>query len=204
MKNAAKYADIIRSLLKSFLKEGKAPPPEKQDPLRTLVRAAMSYDVPDSRAEDAMKVIGREFVNLNELRVATQLEIQDMLGARYPDIERRVDLITLSLHAIFEREHTLSLDRLKSISKKDARQFLRELPNMHPFVEAYVSLLAFDAPAVPVDSETLAYFRDQGLFDDKTTIEDAQRFLEGQLKTEECCDFYLGLRRAVYGRKKKP
>src|SRR5438128_1662585 len=138
MKNASKYIDILRSLGRSFAKEGKAPPIEKQEPLKALVRGTMSYDVPDSRAEDAMKVIDREFVNLNELRVATQLEVQDMLGSRYPEIERRVDLITLSLNSIFEKEHTLSLDRLKTVSRKDARQFLRDLPEMHPFVEAYV------------------------------------------------------------------
>ena len=111
----------------------------------------MSFDVPDGRADDAMAAIGREFVDLNELRVATELEVQEMLGTRYPGIERRVSMITQALNAIFEKEHTLSLDRLKTISKRDARQFLRDLPDMHPFVEAYVMLFAFDGHAVPID-----------------------------------------------------
>ena len=33
---------------------------------------------------------------------------------RYPAIEQRVAMITRSLNDIFEREHTLSLDRLKT------------------------------------------------------------------------------------------
>lgn len=197
MKNASKYAESLKSIQRSLLKEGKPPPPEKQDPLRALVRGAMLYDVTDARADEAMKAIDGEFVNLNELRVATDLEIQELLGQRYPNIEQRVTLITRSLNAIFEKEHTLSLDRLKTISKKDARQFLRDLPDMHPFVEAYVMLVGFEAAAVPVDEEMMTYFRGHGMFDEKTTQEEAQRFLENHLKAEECPEFFVMMRRSI-------
>ena len=126
MKNAGKHGEELRALMKRLLKEHKPEPKQVQDPLQALVRGAMSFDVPDTRADEAMKHIEREFVDLNELRVATDLEIQEMLGSRYPEIERRVEMITRSLNNIFEREHTLSLDRLKTVSKRDARQFLRE------------------------------------------------------------------------------
>ena len=113
------------------------------DPLHALVRAAMSFDVPDDRAEEAMKAIDGEFCDLNELRVATELEVQELLGQRYPEIERRVAMITQSLNNIFEREHTLSLDRLKSANKKDARQFLpRAAGNPPVFVECCTSTLS--------------------------------------------------------------
>src|SRR5450631_1770452 len=115
MKNATKHADELKSLLRKLLKEEKPEPKEPLDALQALVRGAMSYDVSDNKAEDAMKAINREFVDLNELRVATDLEIQEMLGQRYPQIEKRVAMITQSLNAIFEKEHTLSLDRLKTI-----------------------------------------------------------------------------------------
>ena len=156
MKNATKHADDLKSLFKKLLKEGKPEPRPAMEPVDALVRGAMSYDVTDVRAEDAMKVIGKEFVDLNELRVATDLEIQEMLGVKYPAIEQRVAMITLSLNDIFEREHTLNLDRLKTVSKRDARQFLRELPEIHPFVEAYVMLMSLDGHAMPVDEEILA------------------------------------------------
>jgi hypothetical protein len=198
MKNATKYADTLRGLMRSMLKEGKPPPPQRLDPLRVLVRGAMSHDVCDARADEAMRAIEREFVNLNELRVATELEVQELLGVKYPEIENRVEMITSCLNAIFEKEHTLSLDRLKTVSKKDARQFLRELPLMHPFVEAYVMIYGFEGVAAPMDNETLGYLRSEGVFDDKTTLEDAQRFVELHLKAEEYYDFFMCIRRAVY------
>ena len=205
MKNATKYADELRAMCKRLTKQYPLPTFEPQDPLKALVRGAMMFDVADSRADEAMKHIDREFVDLNELRVATDLEIQELLGARYPLIEKRVAMITQSLNDIFEREHTLSLDRLKTISRRDARQFLRELPEIHPFVEAYVMLVAFDGHAFPMDEEFLAHLKDHGVLDESATAEEAQKFIEHQLKAEECRDLFFALRKAVAeaGKRKK-
>src|SRR3954447_20735855 len=168
MKNATKHAEELKSLHKRLIKEHKPEPRQPVDALKALVRAAMSFDVPDTRADEAMKLIDREFVDLNELRVATELEVQEMLGQRYPSIERRVAMITAALNNIFEREHTLSLDRLKTVSKRDARQFLRELPDIHPFVEAYVMLFGFDGHAFPTDEETLEFLKAHNVLEEST------------------------------------
>lgn len=197
MKSATKHAEELRSLFKRLLKEHKPAPKEKQEPLKALVRGAMSFDVPDSRADEAMKAIDKEFVDLNELRVATDLEIQELLGTRYPQIEKRVAMITLALNAIFEKEHTLNLNRLGEISKRDARQFLRDLPEMHPFVEAYVMLYAFDGHTIPVDDQTLEYLKAEEVLEPETTLDEAQRFLEHHVKAEECHEFYTVLRAAA-------
>jgi len=87
MKNATKHAEELRSLMKRLVKEHKPEPKQPKDALQALVRAAMSFDMPDAKADEAMRHIEREFVDLNELRVATDLEIQELLGTRYPAIE---------------------------------------------------------------------------------------------------------------------
>lgn len=199
MKSATKHAEELRSLMKRLLKEHKPGDRERQEPLKALVRAAMSYDMPDSRAEEAMKAIDKEFVDLNELRVATDLEIQELLGNRYPQIEKRVAMITQSLNAIFEKEHTLSLERLVNISKRDARQFLRDLPDVHPFVEAYVMLFSFEGHCLPVDDQIMEYLKSEGILEEGTALEDAQKFLEHHVKAEECHEFFVMLRSAAQG-----
>jgi hypothetical protein len=150
---------------------------------------------------------GDEFVDLNELRVATELEVQEMLGQRYPKIELRVTMITQALNNIFEREHTLSLDRLKDISRRDARQFLRELPDVHPFVEAYVMLYAFDGHTFPIDDAMLDVLRDEEVVEEHTTLVDAQKFVEHHLKDHECYELFWAMRQVAYeerrGTKKK-
>ena len=196
MKNAGKHAEELRSNFKKLLKEHDVPDFKPIDPLRALVLGAMSYDVSDARAAEAIKAIEQEFVDLNELRVATELEVRDLLGSKYPEIENRVEMITQALNQIFEREHTLSLERLRTISRRDARQFLRELPNLHPFVEAYVMLMSFEGHAIPVDNTMLDWLRDRDIAGDSATLDDVQRFLEHQLKAEECFSFFTLARRA--------
>jgi hypothetical protein len=197
MKNATKHADELKSLCKKLVKEHKPAEREPQDALWAMVRGAMSYDVPDSRVTEAIKVIEREFVDLNELRVATELEVQDLLGQRYPQIEQRVKICTTAMNAIFEKEHTLSLDRLKTISKRDARGFLRELPEMTPFVEAYIMLMSFDGHAFPMDEQMLEYLREEEILEDETPLEDAQKFVEHHLKADDLYPFYVALRAAA-------
>jgi endonuclease III len=205
MKNATKYIDKLVSLLRQLRREYKPQEKQSQVPLRALVRAAMSYDVSDTKADEAMRLIEKEFVDLNELRVATDLEIQELLGVRYPDIERRVAMITQALNNIFEREHTMNLERLKTISRRDARQFLRELPDIHPFVEAYVMLYGFDGHTFPIDQEILGFLKEEEAVDQSATVEDAQKFIEHNLKAEDMHDFLVGCRSAVFeeSRRKK-
>lgn len=197
MKNATKHADDLKALYKKLTRDHKAPAKETQAAVKALVRGAMSFDVADARADEAMKAIDKEFVDLNELRVATDLEIQELLGQKYPNIEKRVSMITLSLNNIFEREHTLNLERLKEISKRDARQFLRELPDVHPFVEAYVMLMSLDGHSFPIDDEILSYLADHGIVEEGTNLVDAQKFLEHHLKADECYDFFFAIREVV-------
>src|SRR5688572_24471522 len=203
MQNATRHAEEPPWLYRKLFKERKPEPREPMEPLKALVRGAMSFDVSDSKAHDIMRATDKEFVDLNELRVATDLEIQESLGARYPQIERRVGMITQSLNAIFEKEHTLSLDRLKDISKRDARAFLRDLPDIHPFVEAYVMLYGFDGHAVPLDDDMVAYLKEEEILEEDTSLEDAQRFVEHHIKADECHGFYASLRAAASKGKRK-
>jgi endonuclease III len=205
MKNATKYADSLHSLHRKLTREHKAEPPQAIEPLQALVRAAMSYDVSDTKADEAVKAIHKEFVDLNELRVATDLEIQELLGVRYPDIERRVQMITQALNNIFEREHTMSLERLKTTSRRDTRQFLRELPEIHPFVEAYVMLYGFEGNAFPIDDEILEFLLDEEVIEPETSLSDAQKFVEHNLREESMHNFYTAIRATVFeeSRRKK-
>jgi len=45
MKNATKHGEELRSLMKKLIKDNKPAAKEAQEPLKALVRAAMSYDM---------------------------------------------------------------------------------------------------------------------------------------------------------------
>jgi endonuclease III len=197
MKNATKHADDLKALYKKLARDCKPEPKPTYEPLDALVRGAMSYDVSDTRAAEAVKAIAKEFVDLNELRVATELEIQELLGTRYPAIEERVALITSALNAIFEKEHTLSLDRMKTISNRDTRQFLRDLRGMNSFVEGYVMLFGCDAPAIPLDESMAAFLKQKEIVEEEMPTPEVQKFIEHHTKSEDHYEMYIAIRRAA-------
>lgn len=206
MKNA-KHAENLKSFVKKVLKESKKTEGESNagqiDPKRAIVRAVLTYDTTEARADEAMVVIDREFCDLNELRVATELELQDMLGVKYPGIEQRALKLVAILNAVFEKEGTLSFERVKALPKKEVRQYLRDLPEMTPYIEAYAMLHGFDAPAVPVDAELVSLLADAEACAEDATPEDVQKSLENLLKAEEMGDFHAAARKVMGGRKKK-
>lgn len=195
MKGAGKYADELKSLVKKFAKEAKAPAITKQDPLRALTRAIFCFDTTDAKADEAFVVIDREFVDINELRVGTDLEVRDLIGEKFPQIDKRSLMASSILNGIFDREGVLSLDRLANLKKAEIRQYLRDLPGMTPFVEAYTLLYGFEVCAMPLDDMGAAYLKQAGVVDPTATIEEAQKFVEGHSKPEEVNELLAGLRR---------
>lgn len=195
MKNATKHADALKALLKRLVKQqGEIPAAEPMEPLAALVRGCVSFDTTDARADEAMKVIHDEFVDLNELRVATELEVQEMIGPRFPDVERRVGMFIQCLNGIFAREHSIALDRVRQLPKREIRQFFRELPGIHPFVDAYVMLYGFNSAAFPIDDASFEVLRDEGVIEEDTGLEEAQKFVEHHLKDDECHRLFYCLR----------
>lgn len=195
MKGAGKYADELKSLVKKFAKEAKAPAITKQDPLRALTRAIFCFDTTDAKADEALAVIDREFVDINELRVGTDLEVRDLIGEKFPQIDKRALMASSILNGIFDREGVLSLDRIANLKKAEIRQYLRDLPGMTPFVEAYTLLYGFEVSAMPLDDMGAAHLKQAGVVDPAATIEEAQKFIEGHAKPEEMSELFAGLRR---------
>lgn len=194
MKNATKHADALKQRFRKLTRDLEDTPRQSLDPLRALVIAILSFDVSDEDVAGAMRKLDAEFVDLNELRVATELEVQDLLGVRFPRVEEKATLIRQTLGIIFEREAVLSLERLKTLKKAEVRAQLRSLPDLPPFVEAFVMMYAYDTPAFPVDHATLDWLRREQLVEPQTTMEEAQRFVESNLKGDDLHLLFQSLR----------
>jgi hypothetical protein len=120
----------------------------------------------------------------------------------FPQFEKRLSMFRHAVNYIFERVLTMSHDRLMTISRRDARQFLRELPEIHPFVEAYVMMFSFDGHTMPMDERMAEFLKEEDVLDPETTLEEAQKFVEHHLKVEECYDLYSALRQVAAEEKK--
>ncbi len=197
MKGAGKYADELKALAKKFAKEGKSALLQKQDALRVIARAIFSFDTTDARAEEALKIVDREFCDINELRVATELEVSALIGEKYPQIDRRATMISTIFNGVFDKEGVLGFDRVATLKKAEIRQFLRDLPGMTPYIEGCACLMSFDITAMPLDDMGMAYLKNDDAIDPGASLVDAQHFVEGHMKPEEIWELFQGLRRAA-------
>jgi hypothetical protein len=74
---------------------------------------------------------------------------------------------------------------------------LRDLPEMTPFIEGYTTLFGLDEPAVPLDESMLKVLKEADIVEEQTTLDEAQKFVESQVKGDESYDFYFVVRRAA-------
>ncbi len=194
MKNASKHAATLKSLYRKLCRQHKPPERPEIDPFRSLVLGVLREDCDDGRAEAAMATLDREFVDINELRVATELELCSLIGDSFPrSMDRCVRLREL-LMSLFDAEGRLSITRVAAMNKKEQRAALHGLPMMSPFVEGHVALLAFGQAAMPVDEPMRRYLESVGILEQGSTVEETQRFLESHLKSDECWPFFHACR----------
>jgi hypothetical protein len=203
MKNAGKHADALKALYKKLSKEGKDVEKPKLDPVRATVYSALFSGCSAKRVDDALKKLDDEFVDFNELRVATELEVQDLVGDEYPGIEDRTSVIRNVLHGIFDRENSYKLEKLQELKKAELRDYLRALPMMTPFVEGFVTLVSFEHSAIPCDEEMLGYLVDHDIVEPETTVEECQTFLEANIKADDCWHFFTLLHAEALGHHRK-
>lgn len=114
------------------------------------------WEASHAKAEAAMKRLLHAVVDANELRVARPAEITAILGKQYPRAEERAQRMRAAMNEIYIREYAVSLDSLRPLGKREARQYLESLEGVPPFVAARVVLLRLDGHAVPIDDRTLA------------------------------------------------
>lgn len=197
MKNASKHAATLKALLKRLVKQHKAEARPQLEPLRALVLGVLREDCDDKRAEEAMVRYDEEFVDVNELRVATELELADLMGMKYPGVAERSVRLRDMLMQLFDVEGRLTVERIAGLTKKEQRQSLRRVPTVTPFIEAHLTMLGFGQSAMPVDRAMRDFLVAEGAVDEEADLDVIQKFLEANLKADQCWPAFVALREAV-------
>jgi endonuclease III len=194
MKNASKHAAALKSLFRKLIRQHRPPPRPQVEPLRAIVMGVLAEQCDEARAHKAMEVFEETFVDINELRVATELELASMIGNRYPAAPERAVRMREILMSLFDAEGRLCIDRITAMNKKDQRSALRGLPMMTPFIEGYVSLVGLEQAAIPIDEPMRAFLVNRDALEAEASLEEAQRFLEAHFRADECWPFFFACR----------
>ena len=212
MKDGTLYADRLKKAY-SRLKSGAggAGLPEPGDPIRCLALGILGSDNGPSRAERQLNKALGMVVDWNEIRVSNAQEVSSLLGDSSPESLRRCQNLIDALQAIYDRENKLSLDRLKSLGRREARQYLESLKGMDEYAVAYVVLWSFGGHAIPVWNNVLGILREADLVHPTATRSEIQAFLERNVSAADAKAFSLavgslgsGKRTAAGGKKSAP
>jgi hypothetical protein len=185
---AQKLRDLL-ARLESTVTPARATPPEPPpaiDPgTHLLLYSFMLWESDPASAAGALSRLYAEIIDPNELRVALPDEICAWCGIHDEIARERAARLRACLNDIYRREHEVSLARLGSVSKREAREYLGSLEGMPAFVAARVSLLGFGSHAAPLDGRLCRLLDGHGAIDSPGDLFEAERWLERQVRASE-------------------
>lgn len=168
--------------------------PEPDDPLRRLAVAILGVSSNDEEAARALDQAFSTLVDWNEMRVSSAFELHKAMGNSLPQGLPRCQQLIFVLQSIYEREHRVSLDRLKTLGRREVRQYLEELRGMDEYAAAAVILWSLGGHAVPVNDRLWAALREVELVHPEATREEVQAFLERHVSATQAKEFCLVMR----------
>ena len=149
MKNSKNYSRKIQKLNTSLSR--KYPKVQKvvhDEPTDAIVYAIICSKLDEKKTESAIKRFSDYFIDLNDLRVSRIEEIVEMLGEDTPVTRAVASTITNVLRAIFNNYHKMSLQALKKMGKRPARQILEKMEGTSRFIVDYFFLNSRKGQAV--------------------------------------------------------
>lgn len=209
MKNAADHIRRFKKLLTTLRKETphKGKPDIHEDPIEELMLGLLGRTASEHRAIAGLAALRTVAVDLNELRVTSVAEMVEALGADFPQGRQAAESLSRALNAVFNKTHTLSLAHIKPMGVKAASSYLSNLDGVDPHARALVIHYCLKGHSVPLDHNMYAYLKKTGCVEPESSHDEAQAFVERQLKQNEIDWFYHTFKRYAAthaGRPEKP
>lgn len=195
MKQGTHYASRIKKAFAQLRQQVVDPEiPEPTDPLHQLVIATFAVAYGQPAATKAIRALLARMAGWNEVRVSRPEEINRAMRLGSPDplvyCQRIVDV----LEGVYERENTLSLNRLKQLGRREARQYLDELPGVDEYGTASVTLWSLGGHGIPVDDALLKELREADLVHPEASRAEVQAFLERHVNATDAKAFCIIMR----------
>jgi endonuclease III len=193
VKNATQCAKRLTALVKKLDTSVTPEYPDSEDPIAVLIMSFLLWESTSAKALSAYQSISESVVDFNDLRVCMAHETMEIIGQRYPRSLDRCQRLRAVLRDIYAREHTVSLERLHALGKREVRKYLDSLEGIVPYVAARVMLLSFQTHAVPVDDQLRTQLIEAGAADTSTENDELAAWLERQIKASESVQVHHAL-----------
>ena len=195
MKNSKEYATRLQKLYRGLKRaHPKAEKTIHDDPIEALIYGIVNEHTSDSATQRAMKGFRGTFVDWNDLRVSRVEEIVEILQEDSAKNRATAFALVTALRAVFDEDHTLSLQPLKNRGKRPAQQAIEALEGVGHFVVSYCMLTALHGHAIPLTETMVAYLKKNDIVDPDADARDIEGFLTRQVAAKNAYEFYSLLR----------
>jgi len=195
MKDGTAYASKLKKTYAKLRKASGAQKfPEREDMIHSLGVGVLGAGCGDLKAERALRKLLDAMVDWNEIRISSPREVIRAVGNTITDGQIRGGQLINALQSVFQRENCLSLDRLKGMGRREARQYLEELDGVDEYAVASVLLWGLGGHAIPVDDALLNALRGADLVHQSATRAEVQAFLERHVSASEAKEFCVVMR----------
>jgi endonuclease-3 len=181
-------------------KYGQALPRQALPVLETVLFAACLENVSQGQAEAVYARLLASFHDLNEIRVSSISEIEQVL-CDLPQPEWRALRIREALQFTFENYYSFDLDQLKRKTLDVAEKQLGQIRYLSPFIRAYTLQHCLGAHVVPVDELSCTVLAWLGLVPGDASSEAAGEEMKGALRKNESAQFCHLIRAVASDRK---
>lgn len=204
MKNSKDYSKKVHELYRSL--RAKYPKVQKvtyDEPMEALVYAIIGENMNVSATESAIKRFAYYFIDLNDLRVSRAEEIVELLGEDTPTTKDMASTLTKALRTVFNEYNNVSLEALKKIGKRPARQALEKMDGVSRFAANYCMLTSLQGHAIPLTKGMIEYLRNNQMVHPDADEQQIEGFLAKQISADKAYEFYALLRRQSESREAK-
>jgi hypothetical protein len=157
--------------------------------------AILGVSLGDREGEKAVERIVESMVGWNEVRVSRPFELTRALNDQSAGALLRCQNLITALNAVYHLEHSPSLDRLKSMGRRDAKQYLDKLAGVDGYASASVNLWSLGGHSIPVSDVLLETLRANDWVDPTAGRAEVQAFLERNIPASEAKEFCVIMNR---------
>jgi hypothetical protein len=164
-----------------------------QPVLNEFLRSFLVWEAGIPVARAAAKRLAEHIVDFNDLRVCLPEDLAGILGDRYPLAAERCQRLRAALSDLCRRTHSVSMEHLPGMSKREAKSYIESLEGVPDFVSSRVVLLNMGVHAMPMDRRTVACLVEASALPEDATTDDAADQIQRRVKAGDLLGTYLGL-----------
>lgn len=128
-------------------------------PLDALAHAVLECYVEPTEACTILEAFKREFVDYNEFRVATDLELESIFKNPSQKAKKALAHLRNLLAEIFQVEGALTFARIEKLPRDQAADFLRRLRESNAYITGSVLMYGLGHPSVPVGPKLMSMLK---------------------------------------------